>query len=327
MPRHDIIIVGGGIAGLSAAIYLGRALRDAVIIDDSQSLARWEPDVQNYLGFPEGISGCELLERGRQQAQRFEVPTLPDSITNIGQDAGVFKLRGKKNTYDCERLLLATGIYHLPPEITAVDECLGHSMFFCKDCDGHRVQDKSVLIFGSNNEAVEYALGLTIYSPTVAIVTHGGKPHWDKQHAGWIAEYEIPVYSSRIVDVKHEKGYLKSLAFEDGTAVKADFLFTTRGDLFHNELAMQLGAELDTEGQIKVDACQRTSIPKLYAAGCVTPANCQMIIAAGEGARAAQAINRDMFEESLANHKLRRYRQKQIKTESTVPEVTTNGAA
>ena len=105
------------------------------------------------------------------------------------------------------------------------------------------------------------------------------------------------------------------------TRVKIDYIFTTRGDIFHTSLAEQLGAKLDADGQIVVDHCMRTSVPRLYSAGCVTPANCQMIIAAGQGATAAQAINRDLFEESLRTHSLRRFREVQLKREKTVPEV------
>jgi len=102
--------------------------------------------------------------------------------------------------------------------------------------------------------------------------------------------------------------------------VKIDCIFTTRGDIFYTGLAEKLGAKLDSDGQIEVDQCMRTSVPGLYAAGCVTPANCQMIIAAGQGAAAAQAINRDLFEESLATHSLRRFREAQLADEKTVPE-------
>jgi thioredoxin reductase (NADPH) len=108
--------------------------------------------------------------------------------------------------------------------------------------------------------------------------------------------------------------------YDSEREVKIDYLFTTRGDIFHTGLAEELGAKLDADGQIKIDHCLRTSVPRLYAAGCVTPANCQMIIAAGHGAIAAQAINRDLFEESLANHDLRRFREEQIEQTETVPE-------
>jgi len=318
---HEVAVVGGGIAGLSAAIYLGRAQRDTLVIDSGRSMAKWEPIVGNYLGFPEGVSGENLLKFGRQQAEFHDVRFAADEVEEIQRAEEDFVLRGKKGSYRAKRLLLATGIFHLPPEIPGVKDCLGHSMFFCKDCDGFRVQEKNIAICGANNEAVEYALGMLLYSACVVIATNGEKPHWSEQHARWIEEYEIPVHPEKIIDVEHRDRQILSLLLANRQSVAIDYIFTTRGDIFHTELAESLGARLDEEGQIAVDHCMRTSVPKLYAAGCVTPANCQMIIAAGEGAAAAQAINRDLFEESLKTHTLRRFRAVQLAKEETVPEV------
>jgi thioredoxin reductase (NADPH) len=319
---REVIVVGGGIAGLSAAIYLGRAQRDTLVIDSGHSMAKWEPVVENYLGFPRGVGGEELLKNGRAQAKRYEVNFVHDEIRKVSDRDAVFVLKGKKKTYRTKRLLLATGIFHLPPEIPGVKQCLGHSMFFCKDCDGYRVREKRIAIVGANNEAVEYALGMLHYSACVIVATNGERPRWDKRHARWLEEYEIPVARKRICDVDHRKRKIRALEFGNGESVKIDYLFTTRGDIFHNQLAKKLGAKLDSNGQIKVDQCMRTSVPRLYASGCVTPANCQMIIAAGQGAAAAQAINRDLFEESLATHSLRRFRAAQLDEEKTVPEVS-----
>ena len=318
-PVREVTIIGGGMAGLSAAIYLGRAQRDTLVIDSGHSMAKWEPVVENYLGFPEGIDGNELLRRGKKQAERYEVAFAEDEIEEV-TGGEFFTLRGKKDVYTTKRLLLATGIFHLPPEIPGVKECLGHSLFFCKDCDGFRVREKRIAICGSNNDAVEYALGLLLYSPCVVIATNGERIRWDPEHAGWLKEYEIPVHTDRIRDVTHRDRKILGLTFDDATEVKIDYIFTTRGDVFHTELAEQLGAKIDSDGQIVVDHCMHTSVPRLYAAGCVTPANCQMIIAAGEGAAAAQSINRDLFEESLKTHALRRFREVQLTEERTVPE-------
>src|SRR3954453_11523758 len=320
MHKREVIIVGGGIAGLSAAIYLGRAERDTLVIDSGHSMAKWEPKVENYLGFADGVDGEDLLKFGRKQARKHEVDFVKDEIEELARTDGGFQLRGKSGNYACESLLLATGIFHIPPEIPGVRECLGHSMFFCKDCDGYRVRGKAIAIVGANNEAVEYALGMLTYSPCVVVATNGEKVNWDDQHAKWLEEYEIPVYGDRIVDCDHSKCQVRGLSFADGREVKIDNIFTTRGDIFHTQLAEALGAKLDDEGQIEVDQCMRTSVPFLHAAGCITPANCQMIIAAGQGAAAAQAINRELFERSLQNHKLRRFRQEQLEQEQTEPQ-------
>jgi len=317
---REVVVIGGGIAGLSAAIYLGRAQRDTLVIDSGRSMAKWEPEVENYLGFSQGVDGGDLLKFGREQAKRHEVEFAEDEIVSAKNENNIFLLQAKKREYRTQRLLIATGIFHIPPEIPGVKECLGHSMFFCKDCDGYRVRGKRVAIVGANNDAVEYALGMLYYSPCVIVAPNGESPRWDKQHAEWLREYEILVHQEKIRDVEHRDGKIQSLVFADKRPVKIDYIFTTRGDVFHTRLAEQLGAKLDRDGQIEVDQCMRTSVERLYAAGCVTPANCQMIIAAGQGAAAAQAINRDLFEESLANHELRRFREVQLEEEKTVPE-------
>ncbi len=317
---REVIVIGGGIAGLSAAIYLGRDERDTLVIDSGHSMAKWEPEVDNYLGFPNGVPGKELLKNGRKQAERYGVKFAQDEIVSAKNGKETFILRGKKKRYRARRLLLATGIFHRPPQIPDVKECLGHSMFFCKDCDGFRVRGKRIAIVGANNEAVEYALGMFYYSSCVIVTTNDEPACWDKKHAGWLREYEIPVYEEKIRGLKHRGSKIRALIFAGGHEAKTDYIFTTRGDVFYTRLAKQLGARLDGDGQIKVDQCMRTSVPRFYAAGCVTPANCQMIIAAGQGAAAAQAINRDLFEKSLRNHELRRFREEQLEEEKTVPE-------
>jgi thioredoxin reductase (NADPH) len=204
-------------------------------------------------------------------------------------------------------VLLATGLTHLPPDIPGVRECLGQSLFFCKDCDACRVQGKQIVIIGGNNEAADYALAMLLFTSSVMICTNGQKPRWDADHAGWIEEYAVPVRRDRIRSMLHDNGRLTAFTFEQGGSMKVDGAFTTRGDIVHSHLAESAGAKLDEEGQILVDQCLKTTVPGLYAAGCVTSANCQMIIAAGQGAIAGQAINRDLYEDSLKRHALPRF--------------------
>jgi thioredoxin reductase (NADPH) len=318
---HDVAIVGAGPAGLSAAIYLGRAMRDVIVVDANKPMCRWEPHVDNYLGFHEGISGDELLSRGRKQTERYKVQFVEDTVETAKGKLGEFVIEGKDTKYEARRILLATGIYHIPPAIPELDCCLGHSMFFCKDCDGFRVQGKKIGVVGTNNDTVEYALGMLAYSPCVFVLTNGFKPIWDKQHAAWLEEYSIRVLNERVEAVDHEAGHIRTLTFVEGEKLLLDTLFTTRGDVFHNRIAHDLGADLDDSGEVIVDKCMMTSVKGVYAAGCVTPANCQIIIAAGQGAIAAQSINRNLFEESLEDHSLRRVREGQLEQACTEPQL------
>ena len=122
---REVIIIGGGLAGLSAAVYLGRSKRQTLLIHSGRSMAKWETDVQNYLGFPDGIDGRELLHRGYAQVARFQVEVLEDEIRTLKKERGIFEVQGQQDTYQAKRLLLATGLTHLPPDIPGVKECLG----------------------------------------------------------------------------------------------------------------------------------------------------------------------------------------------------------
>lgn len=302
MIRHriyDAVIIGGGLAGLSAAIYLGRSRRDTLLIHSGRSMAKWERDVQNYLGFPDGIDGEDLLARGFEHVSRFDVTVMEDDVHELTRDdKGMFGV-GAARRYVARRVLLATGLTHLPPDIPGTRDCLGKSLFFCKDCDAYRARGRNIVVIGRNNEAAEYALGMLSFSREVSICTNGKLPGWDSFHAGWLDEYAVPVIQRPIRSVAHERGQISALLLDDGESLPAQAVFATRGDVYHHDLAKQAGAQLDAEGQILVDQDMRTSVPGLYAAGCVTPANCQMIIAAGQGATAGQAINRDLFQEDL----------------------------
>jgi thioredoxin reductase (NADPH) len=222
-----------------------------------------------------------------------------DFVSSVTVRQGRFYLEGKSQTYSSRVLLLATGIFHVPPDIPGVKSCLGHSLFFCKDCDGVRVRRKRVAVYGWTNEAAEYGLALLTYTPHVIIVTDGRSIAWDSQHAAWLQQKRIPVQAQPIATLRRFGPKLRALVLEDRTEIPVQALFTTRGDIVYNNLARSLGAEVDCEGQIVTDFCMRTSVSGFYAAGCVTTANCQMIIAAGQGAAAAQAINRDLFLEGL----------------------------
>ena len=303
---REVIIIGGGLAGLSAALYLGRSRRDTLLIHSGRSMAKWEAKVQNYPGFPDGIAGTELLERCMDQAARFEVDVVEEEVQSIMRKGETFQIQGRQISYQAKRVLIATGLTHLPPELPGVRECLGTSLFFCKDCDAYRLQGQRIVIIGRNQEAVDYALGMLLFTPRVMLATNGEKALWDDDHHGWLKEYEIPVRREGILALEHTDGRLRSIMFARGEPEQVDAIFTTRGDVPHNALAAGAGALVDAEGQIIVDDRLRTNVPGLYAAGCVTPANCQMIIAAGQGATAAQAINRDLFEDSLRRHSLPR---------------------
>lgn len=295
--RRDVIVAGGGIAGLSAAIYLGRNMHEPLIVDTGRSMARWEPEVQNYLGF-EAISGDDLLLLGRNQARRYGATMVNDEILSARREGRWFHLQGRNALYGCRWLLLATGIRHVPPGIPGAEECVGKTLYFCKDCDAYRIRGRSVAVIGHSELAARYALSLKAFTESVFVAVNGHPARWGETWADRLTSFGVPVLHGRIREIGHRDGCIMCLVLDSGERIPVEIAFATLGDEYHHDLAVELGADVDEEGQIKVNGDMRTSVPGLYAAGCVTPANCQMIIAAGQGAAAAQAISADILEES-----------------------------
>lgn len=305
--ERPVLVIGGGVAGLAAAIYLARAEHSTIVIDAGDSMVVWEPRVENYFGFPESISGKDLLKRGRRQAKKFGAKLCKDVIRKLSVESGLFVAAGRKQSWRARLVLLATGIRHIPPDIEGVRECLGHSMFFCKDCDGQRVRGKRIAIYGASDEAARYALAMLAYSSSVCVTTNGAAPHWDQRYHDLLKKHSISVYTQAIRTVVRDDAQLGALELDDGKTVELDALFTTRGDIYFNHLAKMVGAEIDACGEIVVNSDYQTSVKGLYAAGCVTPANCQIGIAAGQGVAAAQAINCALFDQALASENIRRF--------------------
>ena len=213
---REVIIIGGGLAGLSAALYLGRSKRDTRLIHSGRSMAKWETEAQNYLGFPNGIAGTALLDHGMDRVARFDVGIVEEEGQSAVTKGEIFHIQGGRGPYGAQRVLIATGLTHLPPDILGVKECLGTSLFFCKDCDAYRLQGQRVVIIGHSNEAVDYALGLLVFTSSVMLATHGRASSWDADRDGWLKEYQIPVREDGILALEHDHGRLRGLTFGRG---------------------------------------------------------------------------------------------------------------
>lgn len=137
---------------------------------------------------------------------RFVASVITDDIGSLVQAGDTFRLTGLGTIYHARRVLLATGLTHLPPEIPGIKDCLGRSVFFCKDCDAYRVQGKHLVIIGWNNEAAEYTLAMLAFTCHVIICTNGRTPQWDPIRTGWLDEYKVPVRHDRIYALAHDAG-------------------------------------------------------------------------------------------------------------------------
>lgn len=293
----DCAIIGGGPAGLTAAIYLARFLRRIVLIDGNESRAAWIPKSHNHPGFPSGIGGRDLLLRLREQAAQYGVtPTIGMVETIRTLEGGGFEMQ-QGDTYTRARyLILATGIVDNEPELPGVTEAMRSGLLRqCPICDGFEARGKRIVIIGRDACAAGEALFLRRYSDDIAIATT--KPHWNlsddvlqKMH-----EVGVRVLPSALVNFKGDENGAR-LTFADGSTDKADTLYSALGVTPRNEIARKLGLDLCEDGRVFTGGHQRTSLDDCYAAGDVVTGLNQIGVAMAQAEIAAVDIHNRLRE-------------------------------
>ncbi len=298
----DAAIVGGGPAGLAAAVNLGRALRSVLVFDRPQRGRSDYPQVNhNYLGFPDGAPALDLCARGTAQATRYGAQFCDSEVMAIRRAPGGFALEGSGGEFCRARgVILATGVRDHWTNFPGFEAFVGRSLHWCIVCDGYEMRGKRVVVAGNDDEAAATALQMRRFTPDVTLVTNDGALGLTPEATDRLARRGLPVVVGRIAAGRArdgEPGMLASLALEDGRELPAEHLFSHQGAAPQTALARSLGIALSGGGYVAVDTEQRTSEPFVYAAGdCTRLFAHQIATAAHEGATAAQTLNSDLFE-------------------------------
>lgn len=294
----DCIIIGGGIAGLQAAIQLGRySAYDVLVIDRGTGRSTICKSYRNILGWPDGVSGEELRGRGRQQAESVGVMFAADDIRKAERDeAEYFVLTGKDGVrYRAKTLLLATGVMDRFPKLPGLMSTLGTSVFVCPDCDGYEIQDRKTVVMGSGDPGASMAVLLSERTKDIIYINHEREPA-SSEHMSQLADLGIPYIEKKVSEIREEDGILSAVVLEDGSIVLAERGFISfGGNMIYSELAEQLGAELEHNRHVKTDPRSKmTSVELLWAAGDLGVHSELTTVAMGEGATAAIWINKTL---------------------------------
>jgi thioredoxin reductase len=291
----DAVIVGGGPAGLAAAMWLGRYRRTVAVYDAGP--ARNEPAwaVHGYPGLPDPLPS-ELHRRLLQQAMGEGVEVYDSEVMRIdgGRDDFTVHMRDG-TTVQARRIVLAYGLRDYLPDIAGVDALYGTSVFHCADCDGPAVADKRIGVLGWDRHGAIQALYLRHFSEHVTLLTGGNELQLDEHARTALQHSSIDIAQGRIAHVAGHGGNLTQAEFDDGSTLRLDALFFHLGSEPRCELAEQLGCDLDEDGYINVDRGQETSRAGVHAAGDITGQPHLASIAAAEGVRAALAIHRSLL--------------------------------
>jgi thioredoxin reductase len=303
---YDVAIVGGGPAGLSAAIWLGRYLHSVVLVDSGDP-RNWETrGVNGFLGHP-GIRPAALRGMGRDEARTEGVELVDAVVATVEQrDEDLFELTlGDGSIVRAQRLLLAIGVRDVWPDIPGLENVYGVNAHVCPDCDGHECMNKKVVVIGSGRKAVGLALNLTTWTSDIIICTNGEPANFDlAEYCEKLDALNIPVLDSKITCVEHSGTRVQSLAFVNGLSLDADKIFFAIGQYPADDLGAQLGCDRDSGGHIIVDDAYHTSVRNCFAAGDIVPGPQLAVAAAGDGAIAALAIHKSLVPESRKLEKL-----------------------
>ncbi|HEU4601820.1 MAG TPA: NAD(P)/FAD-dependent oxidoreductase [Steroidobacteraceae bacterium] len=286
----ECAIIGAGPAGLTAAIYLARYLRKIIVLDSGQSRARWIPRSHNCPGFPEGVSGLELLTRLREQAQRYGVSVTQNEVTSLAPvNTDMFELGASELVARARYVLLATGMLDEQPDVgglrTAIEQ--GH-VRLCPVCDGYEVRGKDVAVFGPADKVVEKALFLRPYTDRLTVLLQGAQP-LNRQQRARLERQSITIVDSGVCEWLIEGDEISAI-LTDGSRYSIDVLYPALGGRVRASLAVKLGAECTASGYLKVDQHQRTTVPRLYAAGDVVDELSQICVGTAHAAIAATDI-------------------------------------
>jgi thioredoxin reductase (NADPH) len=290
----DCIIIGGGAAGLTAAVYLGRYRRRAVVLDAGESRLRWIPRTRNVPGFPEGIEGPELLERMRKHAANYRVPSEQVRVTALVRDAdGIFTASAADGrSWRAPFVILATGAIDVVPEVAGFEAGLKCGQVrFCPVCDGFETQGQRVAVLGKAGHGLRESLFISGFGNEVTWLAMASHEEVDPPELARLRDAGVRIAESTPHNIVCAEGGGVRVELLNGQSLEFDTLYPALGLTHACELATTLGARAQPDGQLETDAHLQTSVPGLYACGDVAVDLNQIAVATGHAAIAATAIH------------------------------------
>lgn len=293
---YDVVIVGGGPAGLSAALVLVRCRRRVLVCDAGSPRNARARELHGYLT-RDGIPPFDLLKAGRDELRAYGLEPRDVKVTGVTIiPEGFFAITlANGDRVQARTVLIAGGVTDCLPAIPGLDECYGISVHHCPYCDGWEEREKSIAVVGHGAAGTGLSLSLKTWSDRVMLCSNGSA-RLRPPHREQLTRHNIEVHESRIVRVEHDHGRVSSLVMSNGDRLACDAIFSTTGQRPQCDLPRALGCALNKQGLVKTDRLGQTHVPGLYVAGDASHDVQFAIVAAAEGAKAAVAINKALQE-------------------------------
>lgn len=310
--EKDLLIIGAGPAGLTAAIYAERAGLKTVVLERENigGQVAITPEVENYPGFTR-IPGKTLVDMMAQQAAQYAELHVSEEVREIEKTEDRFRVKTNWAVYDVKGIIIASGVSNKRLDVPGEARLYGRGVSYCAECDGYFFKDgKKVIVVGGGNTAATYALYLHNLGANVTLVHRRDTLRAEMRLQESIKREGIPVLWNSVVREIIGDKVVKAVEIENTKEkvfkeVAVDGVFVAIGYIPNNEAAKMLGLEMDEEGYIKVDAHMRTSVPLVYAAGDITGGVKQIVVAVSEGSQAALTAFEDIASPYWKEEKLK----------------------
>jgi thioredoxin reductase len=300
----DVIIVGAGPAGLSAALILGRCRRSVLICDTGRPRNRAAKHMHGFLS-RDGINPIDFLQTCREELAAYEnVHHLQIEVVDITcLNAEFTCVLADDLVVTARKAVLATGMVDMLPPIPDIEKFYGISVFHCPYCDGYERRDQALAVYGNGDKGRELALELLVWSKDIVLCTDG-KPEISHEHMKKAEENGIRVCDKKIARLSGKDGNLEAIEFEDGSHLPRQSMFFIVGEKQHSELPRLMGCSFNDNNAVVTKEYEATHIPGLYVIGDASRRVQLAIIAAAEGAAAAFAVNTALLREDLKARKV-----------------------
>ncbi|MDM1501258.1 NAD(P)/FAD-dependent oxidoreductase [Myroides marinus] len=295
--QYDVIIVGGSYSGLSAAMALGRLLKSVLIIDSGLPCNRQTPHSHNFIT-QDGQTPLAIANKAKEQVLVYQTVSFYQGLAVSGKKTlNGFEITTDLNdTFSGKKLIFATGIKDIMPDIKEIDACWGISVIHCPFCHGYEFKDKKTAILANSDKAVHLASLVGNLTKNITVLTNASADFTIEQREK-LAKNHITIIEIPITAVKHEKGYLESVVFKDNSKLDVQAMYAAVAFEQHCPIPKDLGCELTETGYIKVDAFQKTSIDGIYACGDNTSMFRSVSAAVASGSMAGAMVVKELTEE------------------------------
>ncbi|MFJ8256667.1 NAD(P)/FAD-dependent oxidoreductase [Peribacillus asahii] len=300
MKQVDCVIIGGGIAGLQAAIQLGRYKHDVLVIDSNQGRSTICRCYHNILGWPDGVSGQEIRKLGKLHAEKYGVHFLNDVVTTLKKESNQFYLETEQHsTFEAKTIFLATGLVDHLPKLENLVTCLGADIYVCPDCDGYEVSGKKTVVLGAGNTGADMAVTLAYWSNDITYINHN-QSAVDLTKLDELEKHRIKIVHEQIEKIiLDEKQHFVGVLLKNGEVIEAERGFIGfGGNKINYELAEAVGVELTENKHVLVNPrTKETNIKGVWAGGDLAAHSEQVTIAMGDGSQAAIWIHKRLLEQ------------------------------